>query len=259
MRLAVLSDIHGNLTALETVLADLAAAGGADLVWCLGDLASGGPRPAECVRRIRALAEADEGRTFKVIGGNADRDLVNGTRLRLPSAKDADALAAMVSDVEARDRVLNWCLAQLSYDDYEFLAKIRGQELAHEVKGYGWVIGYHAIPGDDETLFDADTPQEQALDYLLDREGRLGIGGHIHRQMDRDLGRWRAVNAGSVGMSFQTPGMAQYAILTFDGDDCTVDLRSVPYDTAALIADLDAVGYPVPQWMIKRIQPQQNA
>ena len=58
MRLAVLSDIHGNLTAFEAALADLEAQGGADITWFLGDLAAFGPRPAECVQRVKAMVDA---------------------------------------------------------------------------------------------------------------------------------------------------------------------------------------------------------
>ncbi len=187
MRLAVISDIHGNLVALEAVLADLEAAGGADLTWCLGDLAAFGPRPAECV------------------------------------------------------------------------ARIRGRELWHEVEGYGTVIGYHAVPGNDESFLRPETSVEEAADYLLDREGHLGIGGHTHFQMDRQVGRWRLVNVGSVGLSFENPGMAQYGLFDFAGGDVTVILRQVAYDVAAVIDDLQAVGHPYPQWFINRIRPQPEA
>ena len=77
MRLAVISDIHGNLTALEAVLADLEASGGSDQLWFLGDLAAFGPRPAECIRRIKAFADAaaegEKKGTFRAIRGNTDQ------------------------------------------------------------------------------------------------------------------------------------------------------------------------------------------
>ena len=57
MRLAIISDIHGNLFALEAAIQDLEAAGELDLIWCLGDLAAWGTRPAECVSRVRELQE----------------------------------------------------------------------------------------------------------------------------------------------------------------------------------------------------------
>lgn len=255
MRLAVLSDIHGNLTALEAVLADIEANGEVDVTWCLGDIAAFGPRPTECIRRIKALAEIDEGKKFKVIGGNTDRYFVTGERPRQQPAKDAEAFKKMVSEWETFNAGIRWGLEHLAFEDYEFLAKVVGHELSKEIKGYGAVIGYHAIPGDDEAYLTPDTPAEEALDDLLDREGRLGIGGHIHRQFDRDLGAWRVVNVGSVGMSFDAPGFAQWGLFTFENDTVTIDLRRVPYDVDALIADFYAVGYPGTGWTARYMQP----
>ncbi len=258
MRLAVLSDIHGNLTALEAVLADLQAAGGADITWVLGDLAAFGPRPAECIQRIRALQEAtnteQDKSKFEVIGGNTDRYMVDGTRLRTPSAKDAEALAKLVADWQMRDTVLNWSTARLSFEDYDYLAKIRDREVYTVVDGYGAVIGFHAVPGNDQIFVTPDTPDEEARDALLDREGRLALGGHTHRRMDRDLGAWRWVNPGSVGMAFDDSQFAYYALLSFDAGQVQVDLRAVAYDVAAFSADFDAVGHPGRQWMLSRMK-----
>jgi len=259
MRLAVLSDIHGNLAALEAALDDLQALGGADVTWVLGDLAAFGPRPAECIRRLKALQEAAEKDKFHIIGGNTDRYLVNGERLRTSSAKDEESFKKLADNWRARDLNLNWALAQISFEDYELLRKIRGREVSFEVEGYGWIIGYHAIPGNDEVFLTPDTPADEALDALLDREGRLAIGGHIHRQMDRDLGRWRIVNVGSVGMSFDMPGMAQWGLFTFENGDVIVDLRAVPYDVDTVIADLNAVGYPVPEFTVRQLRPKTEA
>ena len=80
MRLAVLSDIHGNLTAFETAWADVQAQGEFDQIWILGDLAAFGPRPAECIQRVRQLQEETGKEKLKVIGGNTDRYMVNGDR-----------------------------------------------------------------------------------------------------------------------------------------------------------------------------------
>lgn len=255
MRLAVLSDIHGNLLALEAVLQDLEAAGGADLTWCLGDLAAFGPRPAECIRRVKALAEADEGKHFKAIGGNTDRYIVNGERPRWPSAKDQAGLTNLVSEWQNWNQAHLWGVGQLSFDDYDFLKKIRGRELSHKVEGYGTVIGYHAVPGDDEAFLTPETPDEEARDFLLDREGRLALGGHIHRQFDREVRGWRIVNAGSIGMPFDERGQASWALITFEGGQAAVDLRRVPFDVEAVIDDLRAVGYPSVEWSAGRLRP----
>lgn len=254
MRLAVISDIHGNLTALEAVLADIAGAG-VEMTWCLGDLAAFGAQPAECVQRVRALAEADEGRAFRVIGGNTDRYLVNGTRFPGKPAADEDAFSRLYDEWRTRDAVLNWNFAQLTWDDYQFLNKILYHELSHEVDGFGRVIGFHAVPGDDEAFITHDTPDEQALDYLLDREGVLALYGHTHVQMDRQLPGWRLVNPGSVGASRSNPGRAEYALLTFEGGQVSVELRALEYDTQAALDALGGSGHPMPELAARFIRP----
>ncbi|MGQ9889805.1 MAG: metallophosphoesterase family protein [Aggregatilineales bacterium] len=259
MRLAVFSDIHGNLTALEAALADLDAAGGADRVWVLGDLAAFGPRPSTCIARLRALRETWGQDRFQIIGGNTDRYLVTGERLRTPPAADETAFGKLAQAWQERDTILNWCAGQLTWADYQDLKNLLGRELDLRVPNYGHVIGYHGTPGNDEGFLAPETEAEEAEDALLDREGRLGIGGHIHRQMDRNLGRWRAVNVGSVGLSFDTPGFAQWGLFAFADDGAlTVDLRRVPYDVAQLEADLRAVGHPLPAWFMRTVRPTES-
>lgn len=262
MRLAVLSDIHGNLIALEAALTDLEALGGADMTWFLGDYAAFGAQPAACIQRVKAIWEAAqppkpaEGESpppsmppappkVRAIRGNTDRYLLNGSRPKLKPAENADEYADLLTKVVRRDAQLNWCLNQLSFEDYDFLRKLGGECDLH-ADGFGFVIGYHAVPGDDEAMLTPETPDEEAADYLLDREGALGIGGHIHVQMDRalKLGGWRVVNVGSVGMSFERPGFAQYGVFTFENGAVSVDLRAVAYDVEAYIAQLAASGQP---------------
>lgn len=255
MRLAALSDIHGNLVALEAVLADLATVPDIDLYWCLGDLAAFGSRPLECIRRIKALSEQDEGRKFRVIGGNTDRYLIGGERLRLPAAQDEAEFNKLATDMQNRDTITNWSLGQIDFEAYQYLKTILRREISKDVEGYGVVIGYHAVPGDDEAFLTPTTPEELAADYFLDREGRMGIGGHTHRQMERDAGGWHVVNIGAIGMSFDRPGFAQYGIFTFEDGDVTVDLRNIPYDTEAALADLYAVGHPNPEWFASKMRP----
>ena len=118
MRLGVISDIHGNLVALEAVLKDVEAAE-PDLVWCLGDLAAFATRPAECIRRIQEAREAFGEKQFHVIGGNTDRYMVTGERPRTPAAPDEAALQGRAADWQSRDTALNWAVNQLRYDRKE--------------------------------------------------------------------------------------------------------------------------------------------
>lgn len=254
MRLAILSDIHGNLTALEAVLKDMEQVGGIDLTWCLGDIAAFGPYPVECLRRIKALAEADEGKKFKVIGGNTDRYLLTGERPKFPFPADEAGLNHFKSDWRSLNDALLWAVDQFSFEDYEFLKKINGQELSKKIDGYGYVIGYHAVPGDDEPPLFPDTPEDEARDFFLDREGVMGVGGHTHIQMDRMLGRWRAVNAGSVGMPMDVKGQASWGVFTFENGKAEVDLRRVPFDPEAIVAEFRSVGYPSVEWTEGRLR-----
>lgn len=243
MRLAVISDIHGNLTALNTALEDLQVAGGADKLWVLGDHAAMGPHPAECVRRLQDLIDVWGEKNIGFISGNTDRYLVRGIRPASKPAENQEDLVKLVSFRRRWAARMEWTLEQLSFSDYEWLTKLR-HELDLEVPGYGFVLGYHGTPGEDEGYLFPSTPLEEADDAMLDREGHLGIGGHIHQQMDRQLTRWRVINVGSVGLSFEMPTKAQYGIFTFEGDDVQVDLRAIPYDVEAVIADLAARNHP---------------
>lgn len=251
MRLAIISDIHGNLFALEAVIKDLESVGEVDLIWCLGDLAAWGTRPAESVARVRELQEQYGDKKFKLIGGNTDRYIVAGQRPVIPPAKDAEGMQKRSATFKMRDDILNWALEKLSWEDYEFMAKTLGRELRTRVDGYGDVIGYHGIPGDDDSIaLRPDAPEEEALDALLDRAGRLAIGGHTHFVMDKQLGGWRVTNPGSIGLSMTDPNFAEWALISFEGDEATIDFRKVPCDFQQMIDEMERVGYPHPQWIL---------
>jgi len=241
MRLAVLSDIHGNQVALQAVLADLQQVGGADRTWILGDLVMAGPRPVECLQLIRDLQTASP-KTVEVIGGNTDRYLVTGYR-PADKLKNAEAWANFPVQLRLNAERIAQVAEKLSWTDAEYLQKILHKELELDVPGYGWVIGFHAMPGDDERYLDATAPDDLLLDALYEREGRLALCGHTHHRMDRDLGPWRLVNVGSVGLP-NDDTRASYAILTFDADQVAVDLRLVSFDNEAVIADMIAQQHP---------------
>jgi len=244
MRLAVISDIHGNLIALEAVLADLKAQGGADRTWVLGDLAALGPRPAECIERIRDLPHTD------VIRGNTDRYWATGERdpYRI---KDEAEWQGLVERLRRREALFLWGMEQLSYSHFEYLQHLRhGVDL--KAGRYGWAIGYHGGPGDDEAFLLPDTPDDELLDHFMDAEGRIGFGGHTHLPMVREVGHWTVVNVGSVGMP-KDEGRACYALVTFHEDRADIDLRRVAFDGDAVLKDLQQRGTPfneaVFQWL----------
>lgn len=242
MRLAVLSDIHGNALALEAVLADLKAQGGADHTWILGDIVATLSRPIETMQILRQM-KADNPETVEIIGGNVDRYVVMGERRKAPPS-NTEEWAKFAEFTRAREADCTFVSERLSWEDAEFIQKSIGRELAMEVPGYGWVIGFHGAPGRDEANLYPDTPDHEILDALLDSAGRLAFGGHTHMAMDRDLGLWHVVNDGSVGMPFDGDPRPSYVIATFVGDSVQIDTRRIEYNLEMACQDLVAQGHP---------------
>ncbi|MFC1959754.1 metallophosphoesterase family protein [Chloroflexota bacterium] len=248
MRLAVLADIHGNVDALNAVLADLDAAGGADQTWILGDLIAFGPAPVATLDVIRQLPED----TTKVIQGNTDRYVTTWAR---PNAErpTAETWAQHIQFMQQREANFTWTAQQISGEDAIYLLGL-GTDLDLIVKGYGPVVAFHAGPDDDEMVLLSYTPEDVILDSLMIREGRLALAGHTHRGMDLQLEGWRFVNPGSVGLPFDHDQRAAYALITFEDGAATVDLRRVAYDVNGVIAALEASDHPAKDFTIERLR-----
>jgi predicted phosphodiesterase len=203
-RVAALYDVHGNLPALEAVLAE---AGDAQLVFG-GDLAAG-PLPAETLDRIMALDAL-------VLRGNADRALLEG-----PSGGLVD----------------EWVIAQLDDRHREFIAALP-EQIELDVEGVGHVLFCHGSPRSDEEVILETTPEAWLREMLVEVVADVVVCGHTHMQFDRRVDRWRVVNAGSVGMPYGAPG-AHWLVL---GPD--VEHRRTQYDRASFAAQVAAGDWP---------------
>jgi predicted phosphodiesterase len=242
MRLAVLSDVHGNLLALEAVLADIEAQGELDVHLVLGDLAAFCPWPSETLARLQELPGA------LFLQGNTDRYLVTGQRPRFPSVRSPEDWASMPAKLAERDANFRWTVERLSYDDYEFLRDLPTR-FDLDVPGYGRVVAVHANAQDDETSLAPDTPDDKLRDYFSDLDARLVLYGHTHRPMDRMVDDLRIVNDGSVGLPLDGDPRPAYVLLDFEGDECAVTTRRVSYDREAVIAELERVDHPAMAWV----------
>jgi predicted phosphodiesterase len=211
MRIAALYDIHGNLPALEAVLAEVDA----DVILAGGDVVLG-PMPGECLELLR-----ERGATF--IRGNCERYVVH------PPEPDED-----VWNSRAR-----WVHDELSEEQLAFLAGLP-HPLSLEVDGLGPVLFCHGSPRSDEEILTAITPPKR-LDPILDGvQEQVVVCGHTHVQFDRLVGETRIVNAGSVGMPYEgVAGVACWALLGSD-----VELRRSHYDAEAAAAAIRATGLP---------------
>jgi len=202
MRIAVLCDIHGNLPALQAVLAEVEEAE-VDLVVFGGDVAAG-PMPVET---IEALVGFDGRARF--VRGNADRLMVEIFDGALESGEASDS----------------WPASMLSRAHRDFLSSFeRAVEVA--VNGLGLVVCCHAGPENDELpIITPATPDEVIAAALASTQASLIVAGHTHMQFDRRVAGRRMVNAGSVGMPYAEQPGAYGALL---GPE--VDLRRTAYD-----------------------------
>jgi putative phosphoesterase len=184
---AALYDVHGNLPALDAVLAEVESAGATEIV-SGGDVALG-PLPRETVDRLIAL-----GPRVRCVRGNCDRYVVE--------AWDGDALERLAPAM--RERVA-WTARQLDRRHRDFLAAF-APTVATRVAGVGDVLFCHATPRSDEEIFTVRTPAERVRALLGEVGDAVVVCGHTHMPFDRRVDDVRVVNAGSVGMPFGAPG-----------------------------------------------------
>jgi predicted phosphodiesterase len=246
MRLAVLSDLHGNLMALEAVLADIEANGALDAYWVLGDLAVFYPWPVETLDRLRGLPDVD------FLQGNTDRYLVTGQRPVAPVRSQEDWTQMPVL-LAGRDASFRWTVERLSYSDYLFLRDLP-KRLEMTVPGYGRVVAFHANPKDDEGTIFPDASEERIRSYLEGVDARLVLYGHTHRPVNRVVDGVRLVNDGSVGLPLDGDPRPAYALLDFEEGECAVSFRRVDYDREEVIAELERVEHPSREWATRLIR-----
>jgi predicted phosphodiesterase len=215
MRVAVLADIHGNLPALDAVLADVATAG-ADAIVLNGDMATG-PMAAQTLERLAGLGER-----AVWVRGNCERELVD--------AWDG----ALDPGLPEQARVpAEYCAAQLERAHRDLLDGLP-LSVTLEVDGLGPVRFCHATAVSDTAIVLVDSPIASYHAGFAGVTEPAVVLGHTHMPFDRLADRRRFVNPGSVGMPYGTPG-AHWALL---GPDVT--LRCTGYDAQAAGAAMRA-------------------
>ena len=217
-RVAVLADIHGNLPALEAVLADVEAAE-VDGIVLNGDLADG-PFPTETLDRLEKL-----GPRAIWLRGNGDRWLVEarGGRFRHPEA--------------GTDALIGWAASRLTPTHADRLARLP-LTLSIDVAGLGRVGLCHATSRSDNEMVLVDSPVADLRAAFSAIDGETLVIGHSHMPFDRLFDRRRILNAGSVGMPYGHSG-ASWALV---GPD--IVLRRTPYDIDAACSRILATGMP---------------
>jgi putative phosphoesterase len=208
MRIAVVSDIHANLTALEAVIADLRRTG-ADLVVHGGDLMAGGPRPADVIDRIRDL-------NWPGVYGNAEEMLWRPYRV-------SEVLHAPNLH-RVRDVVLAYTIpATLSAIGDERLAWLKALPRRWSE---GDLAVVHAAPDDVWPITPAHASDEELERVYAVLRSKHVVYGHIHQPFVRHLPTFTVANSGAVSLSYDGDRRAAYALV--DGEH--IEIRRVEYD-----------------------------
>ncbi len=239
MRIALISDIHGNLTALEVVLADIGRHG-AERIICLGDVAVGGPRPVEVIHRLRDL-------DIPVIMGNTDDWLLHPRRK--PTRTEKERLAM---DYEM------WSAEQLTPSE-RTLIEAYAPTLTFDLDGLS-LLCYHGSPRNFDDRIRPNTTTVQLAKYFKGHTPILLAGGHTHEAMIRHYGESTILNPGSVGTPVINrkssrqddyyPSWAEYALVESIGGNLSIDLRRVAYPLADFAAAVRASGMPHPDFVL---------
>ncbi len=230
MRFVFISDIHGNLPALELVLADIQQAN-ADQIICLGDVASLGPQPREVVTRLRDLG-------IPIIMGNHDNYLLNLdlTENHHPWLRSAET----------------WCRSQLREDDLDFLQSFQPQ-MSFALDQNTRMLCFHGSLRSNEEFLYPDTSSDTLDEIFGGQDAKILVGGHTHVQMVRQHKHVTLLNPGSVGMPFVFPKRgqeqrairrAEYAIVDMTDGKLAINLRQLPIDFEQLVKTARASGLP---------------
>ncbi|HET9919654.1 MAG TPA: metallophosphoesterase family protein [Ktedonobacteraceae bacterium] len=223
MKVAAIYDIHGNLPALEAVLAAIDQAL-PDLIVVGGDIVSG-PMPRAVLERLMT-----RGNQVRFIRGNADREVV--------AAFDGLPLPANLPE-EVRE-VTTWTAHQLERSHRDFLAGLP-EQVSLNIDGLGDVLFCHGSPRSDEEMMLVTTPEARLREMIAAVRQDVVVCGHTHMQFDRRIDGTRVINAGSVGMPYGEPG-AYWLLL-----GPKVAPQRTLYDLEQAAASIRATSYPLTQ------------
>jgi len=241
MRIAFISDIHGNFTALEAVLADIKKQA-VDQIICLGDTVSLGPQPREVLETLHEIKSIN-------IKGNHD-----GAILEPEKAAFYEITEHLVPD-------LYWGRERLTQADYDFMKSFKDTYSLTFPNGIE-LLAFHGSPLSTTHLIQAITDSSLLDTYFEGQNATVLIGGHSHIQMQRRYGKKLILNSGSVGNAFvfafmpgRPPSLlpwAEYAILEQIDNSFSVDLRRVYFDIPKLVKLIKEGDLPGKAWWLRQ-------
>jgi predicted phosphodiesterase len=237
MRVAALYDIHGNLPALDAVLADVRDARVNRIV--VGGDVLPGPMPRETMKRLLEL-----GLPTQFIYGNGDLAILAQLQAASPGEVTYWGTGSSTPLPEPYGDAFRWTAQQVR--EYQDVLASWPLTTSLEIDGLGTVLFCHATPRNEIEIFTRVTPEERLAPVFAGVDAAVVVCGHTHMQFDRMVGRLRVVNAGSVGMPFGTTGA--HWLLLGPG----VELRHTQYDLDAAADQFRRTDYPMVEEMAVR-------
>lgn len=230
MKVAVISDIHGNMQALGSVLEDIKKEG-CEKIFCLGDLAMAGPEPAEAIMLIKELNESGK---LELIQGNTDEMIAN---YEIFGEKVKAAFPIMGNALEDDVKII-------SDDLKEFLKNLPAQKKL-EIEGVKILLVHGSPRKNDENIF-PDMPLDKIEEMLGCTDADVVFCGHSHIPCGYQTSKKQTVvNDGSVGRPFTPSPQACYVVAEFNGGKFEVMHKFIDYDkekAAEILAKRDFEG-----------------
>jgi putative phosphoesterase len=239
MRIALISDIHGNLVALHAVL-DALEAESIDQVVCLGDVAIFGPQPRETLNHLRRLA-------CPIVMGNTDAWALRPTVHPLRNEN-----SVRFNDIEF------WGAMQLTREDRAFIRTFP-TTITLALGDGATLLCYHGSPYSFDEGISAATPSATLETMFAGFQARVMAGGHTHAPMVRRHQGRLVVNPGSVGLPYtigsdgrsRNPPWAEYMVLIWQNGQMQAELRRALIDLNQLARSVNQVGMPHAAWWLK--------
>jgi putative phosphoesterase len=229
-RLAVLSDCHGNLVALEATLEAIRAEK-PDAILVAGDLVLNGPDPAGTLDAVRAL----DAEGALVVSGNTDI-----------AVADFDYTAAFPQYAEgvpdAIRAAAEWAHDELGDERLDWLRRLPAERRLWVEDTLVLVV--HASPGSQTRGFDQALDATVVLERAMGSDARVICVGHTHLPDIRDLGWKLIVNDGSAGYVFDGDPTASWALVELDGEDVRAEIRRTSFDSLAVANAISSRGLP---------------
>ncbi|MFS0775201.1 metallophosphoesterase family protein [Neobacillus sp. 3P2-tot-E-2] len=230
MKIAFISDIHGNALALDAVLQDIENQG-IDKIYVLGDICYRGPEPKRSLDLVRNLHT-------EVIKGNADEWVVRGVR----KGEVADKV------LELMNLERQWIVEQLEPSDIDYLESLPAQ-LNLTIEDVE-ISAFHATPTSlfDIVLPNADDNQIETS-LIQTQNAQVFVYAHIHKPYIRYLNSKVIINIGSVGLPFDGLAKASYGLVEIEDGHIKTSIRRVNYELENVVALYHEVQYPNAEMM----------